>query len=306
MVAWANAQHRSAGELRGGRRGRLAMGHRAPADAAAPLLHPAAAAHAPLPHAPPSCLPGWIVLTIPPGTYRLEQPLVIERARTVLRGAGRHATTLYLPHSLMDLYGERGRGGGDGGGSGSSLAASSGPGAAQRGALDRCPSGAPPAGPTNKTNNGFYVWTGAFVTAKGGVRAIRVANLTAPAARGTHQLQARGGAPARLRAAAHAAAAAAALRGRPQTAAFLCPSLPPHAGGRRVAAVGGGSDHPGALRRRRRPQQGAVSGKLCSAGQAGGCSLGSAHGRPSAARRCKPPLLPASFTPCPPNCIGAA
>lgn len=136
----------------------------------------------------------------------------------MLRGAGRHATTLYLPYSLMDLYGARKARGGEGerldrtaarmGGALHALAV-----AACRGAW---PGGRrlssislssfadkkklsctaawhsgrlKSAGPTNKTNNGFYVWTGAFITAKGGVRAIRVANVTAPAARGTHGLQ---------------------------------------------------------------------------------------------------------------------
>lgn len=42
------------------------------------------------------------------------------------------------------------------------------------------------AGPTPKTKNGYYVWTGAFIVAMGYVRPQHLAHITAPAARGDY------------------------------------------------------------------------------------------------------------------------
>ncbi|EFN55921.1 hypothetical protein CHLNCDRAFT_145616 [Chlorella variabilis] len=92
---------------------------------------------------------GWLVLSIPRGTFRLEAPLTITRPRTVLRGAGSARTKLYVPRSLMQLY-----------------------------------------GPTNETNNGFYVWTGAFISLEGtGIKRTHLAHVAAPAPRGSHKLR---------------------------------------------------------------------------------------------------------------------
>lgn len=60
----------------------------------------------PLPPLPLGRAPaGWVVLGLPPGAFTLEQQVVISRSNTVLRGAGRDRTWLYLPKSMTDLFG---------------------------------------------------------------------------------------------------------------------------------------------------------------------------------------------------------
>ncbi len=55
---------------------------------------------------PAACRPaGWVVLGLPPGVFTLERQVVITRPYTILRGAGRDRTTLFLPNSMFDLYG---------------------------------------------------------------------------------------------------------------------------------------------------------------------------------------------------------
>lgn len=51
------------------------------------------------------CPAGWVVLGLPPGVFTLERQVVITRPYTILRGAGRDQTTLFLPKSMTDLYG---------------------------------------------------------------------------------------------------------------------------------------------------------------------------------------------------------
>ena len=54
----------------------------------------------------PATLPaGWVVLSLPPGQIQLDRPLSIRRSQTVLRGAGRDATTLYITKSLSQVGG---------------------------------------------------------------------------------------------------------------------------------------------------------------------------------------------------------
>lgn len=45
---------------------------------------------------------------MPVGTFTIERPITITRPKTVLRGAGRTKTTLYLPNSLAGAAGGRG------------------------------------------------------------------------------------------------------------------------------------------------------------------------------------------------------
>ena len=90
----------------GGEGTQLPCPTRLPPHSSAELLIPASspASSRTCPPRPP---PGWLVLSIPRGTFRLEAPLTITRPRTVLRGAGSARTKLYVPRSLMQLYGER-------------------------------------------------------------------------------------------------------------------------------------------------------------------------------------------------------
>lgn len=63
-------------------------------------------AHPPAPPRLPATLPaGWVVLSLPPGQIQLDRPLSIRRSQTVLRGAGRDATTLYITKSLSQVGG---------------------------------------------------------------------------------------------------------------------------------------------------------------------------------------------------------
>ena len=48
---------------------------------------------------------GWVVLALPEGRLTLETPLKVTRSKTVLRGAGSAATEIYVPKSLMQLFG---------------------------------------------------------------------------------------------------------------------------------------------------------------------------------------------------------
>lgn len=58
------------------------------------------------PPRPPATLPaGWVVLSLPPGQIQLDRTLSIRRSQTVLRGAGRDATTLYITKSLSQVGG---------------------------------------------------------------------------------------------------------------------------------------------------------------------------------------------------------
>ena len=50
---------------------------------------------------------GWVVLALPEGRLTLETPLKVTRSKTVLRGAGSAATEIYVPKSLMQLFGAR-------------------------------------------------------------------------------------------------------------------------------------------------------------------------------------------------------
>ncbi|PRW20475.1 band 7 [Chlorella sorokiniana] len=94
---------------------------------------------------------GWVVLGLPPGVLTLERQVVITRPYTILRGAGRDQTSLFLPNSMTDLYG-------------------------------KC----------NTTGEGFWVWTGGLVTAKGPQqRPARLAavDATIPVPRGSYALK---------------------------------------------------------------------------------------------------------------------
>jgi hypothetical protein len=53
----------------------------------------------------PLCPAGFVVLSIPKGTYLLTQRLWIKRPRLVLRGAGRGQTIFSIPKSLTGVYG---------------------------------------------------------------------------------------------------------------------------------------------------------------------------------------------------------
>ncbi|PSC70261.1 band 7 [Micractinium conductrix] len=48
---------------------------------------------------------GWVVLGLPEGQLTLDRQLSLNRSQTVLRGAGRGRTVLYITKSMMDLFG---------------------------------------------------------------------------------------------------------------------------------------------------------------------------------------------------------
>lgn len=52
---------------------------------------------------------GWVVLELPEGNFTLDRAITLTRSQTILRGAGRDRTELYLPSSLADLQGARRR-----------------------------------------------------------------------------------------------------------------------------------------------------------------------------------------------------
>ena len=58
---------------------------------------------------PPLACAGWVVLSLPAGTLKLNEPLTITRPQTVLRGAGSGRTRLAIGKPLREAGGERGR-----------------------------------------------------------------------------------------------------------------------------------------------------------------------------------------------------
>ena len=159
---------------------------------------PAAAASPP---SPPSA--GWVVLGLPEGQLTLDRQLSLNRSQTVLRGAGRGRTVLYITKSMMDLFGGWVGGGAPGGGGGG--------GARARRLVrqQRCtcsgihiagPSCLPhhlwpphasttPAGPAPYHPDGYWVWYGGLLSAVGETNQTWLAkvNATPPVPRGSNK-----------------------------------------------------------------------------------------------------------------------
>lgn len=248
------------------------------------------------------------MLGLPPGAFTLEKQAVVSRSNTILRGAGRDRTWLYLPNSMTDLFGGwllcPGPGGccfrpwrvlwqprvvhtpsllrpACGGWCVSGCPGLGGhPPARRRGPQPPLPM---PAGKCKDTGEGYWVWTGALVTAKGpkqrqAVLAKVDASTTVPrgsytlkvrpkaagekgamglCAPGAGELDVRGPAPPLLLGRLHP------MPGRPclhHAAAHL--ALPP---GEQHCQAGGGADRWAALQRRQRGAgQGNVSATVDS------------------------------------------